>query len=620
MREKKKLLAVLSAVFVCLLGVWGLLLFTEDGSAGRIHGQTEENINAAAANGTEDGTETDTEAGAKGGAKNGTGNEAEAAQAVESAGATAGENAGNKDGEAADADTGTEDSVCVLADFTPDEVERVEIRNAAGDYVIVSADAAAWQDFGEAAGENPAAQGFMLAGYEKYRQDREALDTTVRLLSSVTATQLYERDFDKEKFGLEEPAATVEIFGKGETITLYLGSWNESAAVWYAMKEGEEGLYCVSRGIGDRMTQTPLALLDMTLIPAFDVESEEMTKRLTRVLVERPDLEEPLEIVASTGSVDAYTSPYELVSPVHVKTSLKAVREQIGSLFGLSAKKAAGVYDAKEASVYGLDRPSMVMTIEHDDRELTLTVGDRVREQEGEERYFICSDSDLLFIIEESRLPLFEETVDDLFFKMALLPKIDQIREVYLNLRGEEYLFALTYEGKQSGTAAAKGGAGTGGKKSKETETDDRKTGDGKNEIAADDRKVGDSKNETAASDRKTSDTRNEAAAGEEILRVTLDGEALDADLFRTFYSFLLEVDIEQINRDSHGGEPEMVLEYRRLDGKSDRLEVYRLADARRMGIVVNGEASFEGRIAYLDKLQTELSHLLAGEKIDTNW
>ena len=551
MREKKKLLAVLSAVFVCLLGVWGLLLFTKDS------------------------------------AKNGTGNEAEAAQAVEPAGATSGENAGNKGSGAADADTGTEDSVCVLADFTPDEVERVEIRNAAGDYVIVSADAAAGQDFGEAAGENPAAQGFMLAGYENYRQDREALDTTVRLLSSVTATQLYERDFDKEKFGLADPAATVEISGKGEAITFYLGGWNESAAVWYAMKEGEEGLYCVSRGIGECMTQAPLALLDMTLIPAFEAESEEMTKRLTRVLVERPDLEEPLEIVASTESVDAYTSPYELVSPVHVKTSLKAVREQIGSLFGLSAKRAAGVYDAKEASAYGLDRPSMVMTIEHDDRELMLTVGDRVGEQEGEERYFICSDSDLLFIIEESRLPLFEETVDDLFFKMALLPKIDQIREVYLNLRGEEYLFALTYEGEQSGTAAAKGGAGTGGKKSKETETGDR---------------------------------RNEAAVVEETLRITLDGEELDADLFRTFYSFLLEVDIEQINRDSHGGEPEMVLEYRRLDGKSDRLEVYRLADARRMGIVVNGEASFEGRIAYLDKLQTELSHLLAGEKIDTNW
>ena len=196
MREKKKLLAVLGTVFVCLLCVWGLLLFTKDS------------------------------------AKNGTGNKAEAAGDVDSTGAAAGQNTGNNGGGAADADTGAEDRVCVLADFTPDEVERVEIRNEEGDYVIVSA-----------------AQGFMLAGYEKYRQDGEALDTTVRLLSSVTATQLYERDFDKEKFGLADPAATVEISGKGETITFYLGGWNESAAVWYAMKEGEEGLYCVSRGI-----------------------------------------------------------------------------------------------------------------------------------------------------------------------------------------------------------------------------------------------------------------------------------------------------------------------------------------------------------------------------------
>ena len=116
MREKKKLLAVLGTVFVCLLCVWGLLLFTKDS------------------------------------AKNGTGNKVEAAGDVDSTGAAAGQNTGNNGGGAADADTGAEDRVCVLANFTPDEVEQVEIRNAEGDYVIVSA-----------------AQGFMLAGYEKYR-------------------------------------------------------------------------------------------------------------------------------------------------------------------------------------------------------------------------------------------------------------------------------------------------------------------------------------------------------------------------------------------------------------------------------------------------------------------
>ncbi len=53
MREKKKLLAVLGTVFVCLLCVWGLLLFTKDS------------------------------------AKNGTGNKAEAAGDVDSTGTMA---------------------------------------------------------------------------------------------------------------------------------------------------------------------------------------------------------------------------------------------------------------------------------------------------------------------------------------------------------------------------------------------------------------------------------------------------------------------------------------------------------------------------------------------------
>lgn len=479
MREKRKLLAALCVALVCLLGIWGVLSATQESKTG------------------------------KGGSE-----EAEEAEEAE---------------------------VVMLSDFTADEVERIEIRNAEADYVIAESDASA----------------FVLAGYERYRQDQEALQTVVRLLSSVSATRIYEQDSEKEKFGLKEPGATVKITAKEETVTFYLGSWNESMSVWYAMKEGEEGIYCLSRGIGDKMMASPYTLLDRTLIPALTSTSEEMTKHLDRIVVERPDLEEPLEIVACAEPADAYTSAYELVSPILVKTSLKVVREQIASLFGLSAKEILGIYDPAKASQYGLDEPSMELTVRHDGEELKLTVGETAAE--NGDRYFTCSDSDLLYIIEESRLPFFHDTVDDLFFGMALLPKIDEVKEVYLKLRGEEYLFSLAFDGE------------------------------GEEEQA-------------------------------ETLRVSSDGKEVDAGLFRKFYAFLLEVDIEKINADSHAGEPVMVVEYRYLDGGSDRLEAYELENARRMGIVLNGNPSFEGRTAYLDKLRTELSHLLAGEQIDTNW
>ena len=113
---------------------------------------------------------------------------------------------------------------------------------------------------------------------------------------------------------------------------------------------------------------------------------------------------------------------------------------------------------------------------------------------------------------------------------------------------------------------------------------------------------------------------RGENGRDDEQLRVTVNGQEVDEALFRSFYSFLLEVDIEKINTNTHEGTPVMRIEYVYQDGTGDTVEAYQLEDARRMGIVVNGESDFEGRMAYLEKLRMELSHLLAGERIDTNW
>lgn len=429
-----------------------------------------------------------------------------------------------------------ENTAYEMVSLTLEEIERIDVENAQGSYAIVSSE-----------------DGFVLSGYEKYAQNQEAMNTTVRLLNSLTAEQVYEKDFEKEKYGLEEPQATVKISGDAGETVFYLGDYNEGASAWYLMKEGDEGLYSMAKGLGDKMTASLFTYLDTVLISAFDSSTDVMTERLTSISIERPDLEKPLEIVASEEPAQAYTSSYELTSPIHVRTSLKVMNEQIGSLFGLSADRVVGMYEAEKAGDYGLDEPAMVMTVCHDGQEDVFTVGKAVEGTEGgTERYLTCSNSDLLYTIRESGLVFLYVDADDLFFEMAILPDINQVEELYLNLKGEEYVFLLSFEG--------------------------------------------------------------------EDLKVKLGQQELDAKLFRTFYSFLLEIDIEQINTDAHEGTPVLTAEYRYQGGGSDRVEAYQLTDARRMGIVVNGEPDFEGRIAYLDKLQEELAHLLAGERIDTNW
>ncbi len=427
---------------------------------------------------------------------------------------------------------------CMLTDFVSGEVSGISIENRDGNYNIVK-NGNEW----------------MLTGYKDYEMDEDRLETAVRNLLTIPAEIIYEDTFDRKVYGLETPEAKLSIQGSfGETI-LYLGSFNEGTSSWYVCKEGEKGLFSIIKGKGDWMLYSPFVYFDTSLIPAFDSSAERMTERLTEIMIERPDLEEPLRIKVSEEPEQAYTSSYELTSPIHVKTSLKVMNEWVGSLLGFSADSVKGWYQDTEAAAYGLDHPVMVMTVCHDGVTDIFTIGAAV--EDGTERYMICSSSKLLYTIAEDKLAFLYADADDLFFELALLPDINKVEQVKLKLGEEEFLFLLM---------------------------------------------------------------RGENGRDEEQLHVTVNGQEVDEALFRSFYSFLLEVDIEKINTNTHEGTPVMRIEYVYQDGTSDTVEAYQLEDARRMGIVVNGESDFEGRMAYLEKLRMELSHLLAGEKIDTNW
>lgn len=389
---------------------------------------------------------------------------------------------------------------------------------------------------------------YVLKGMEDYGQSQTQMNVLVRNLSELTGTVVQESEVEKERYGFDDPTL-IEITAE-ETVSLQLGDYNEGGGCWYLMREGDETLYTVPAGKGNLIEASAYSYLSRTFIDAY-TDGEEITERLRRIVIERPDLDAPLEIVAIDEEPQAYTSSYELVSPIHVKTSVKAMNEKIGALFGFSAAEVLGPYEETQAQKYGFDDPVMVMTVEHDGVTDTFTVG---AEAEEGVRYLLWSGSDLLYTVNETSLSFLHEDVDSLFFSMALLPQIDTVSEVELTIDGETTTFVLE---------------------------------------------------------------RDEQG---EISKITENGQTLNEKLFRTFYSFLLEVDVQEIYTEPVEGEAELSITYRYLDGGEDRLEMVPLGDARNGGILVNGEPSFKGRLAYVEKLKTELSHLRSGEAIDTNW
>lgn len=416
------------------------------------------------------------------------------------------------------------------------EVDFIEITNQNGNYTISRAEDGTWT----------------VDMVKAYELSQSMMESAVKILSSVSGQVIYDEMYDEAQFGVEKPAAQMRI-GSGETEqVLYLGDYNEAASAWY-VKTGEENrLYTIASGKGDWLLYSPYKYVDTTLITDFHSGTDNMLERLSLIRIERPDLETAIEIAADEKLAEDYTSSYWLTSPVHVKTSLKVMNNQIAGMFGFAADAVLGVYEKTDAAVYGMDEPAMVMTVEHDGIIETFTVG---AQNENGKRYMTISENNLLYEISESKLSFLNATADDLFFEMALLPPIADVVEVILEFREESYVFELTH-GEM---------------------TDD--------------------------------------------LTVLVDKQELDPDLFRKFYSFLLEIDIENLNGKEPSGDSIMCITYKYADGTQDSMEAFSMEEnARRMTISVNGEPSFEGRNAYVGKVKTELTHLLSGEEIDTNW
>lgn len=389
----------------------------------------------------------------------------------------------------------------------------------------------------------------VLKDLEEYTQSETQMQTLLDGISSVTGIVVQEKDVEKERYGLGDTAVKVVLTGE-ENVQLLLGDYNESTSSWYVMKEDDPILYTIPKGKGDLMRSAPWSYLDVSFIPDF-TKGENMVERLYHVVVERPDLEEPLEIQRIEGEAEAYTSSYEFVRPVHIRTSLKTMNGEIGSLFGFAARTAIGRYEEKDAVEYGFDSPAMTMTVGHDGREDIFTIG----KQNNEGYYYMLwNGSDLLYLIQREKLSFLNVKADDLFFAIALLPEIDSVEKVELAINGETYCFDL------------------------------KRDSDGK------------------------------------IEEVLLGDTSVDQKSFRQFYSFLLELDVQELHTSEEEGEERLSITYSYLNGKSDNITEIQLSDGRNAGILLNGEMSFLGRIAYVDKVETELGHLLSGEKIDTNW
>ncbi len=404
---------------------------------------------------------------------------------------------------------------------------------------------------------------YVINELEKYTQKESSVTSLVSNVNKLySSSKIEDKVEDLSKYGLDKPSSVVTYETVDKTYTINVGSEAPDGS-FYTMIDGDEALYTIDSSIANLFNSNYVDFLDTTLIPAETETLEDgttQTPKITSFELERSDLPAKIKLLPNDNTEQlAYSSIYKMVSPIESDINYQIDSEYMAKIFGMSASKVEAIYDSSKASEYGFDKPTAKFTVQYSGKTKTITVGNKA--ESGEYRVLVDNNG-LVYNASEETLVFMTVTADDMISGLAIVPSITDVKTVNVMLDGKTYKYDLTNE------------------------------------------KV------------KDEDSGEESL---QTTKVVYDGKELDLDIFRKYYQLLLSASVEKINYDNTKGDLVASIEYLYTDGGSDKIELYQ-AENRRMIVAINGEAKYEGRIAYYDKLVKETQNLLSGKAVDTDW
>ncbi|MFQ5964975.1 MAG: DUF4340 domain-containing protein [Candidatus Scalinduaceae bacterium] len=242
-------------------------------------------------------------------------------------------------------------------------------------------------------------------------------DTVREFVEKIKDLQIQEyvddsgKNFDK--YGLNKPSVEVSVFrkiGEGETVKFMIGQADEDGGLCYVRRAGEDAVYSVpTENFYDVATGGFLSFRDKIVLefPKENAKKMIINRNGKKFVCKKKE-----------GNVDKWV----LTSPVSVEADIDAVNQVIWNLSFLNVDKLITL-SANDLSKYGLDNPSMKVSVTYEDvgstedgEEIisakeglikpkenitkTLLVGNKLEPEKDKSSYFAkFADEDLIFQI-----------------------------------------------------------------------------------------------------------------------------------------------------------------------------------------------------------------------------
>ena len=218
--------------------------------------------------------------------------------------------------------------------------------------------------------------------------DDEAID---KLLVNVIKTRkdavlFSEADEAKlQELGLASPELEMGIRAKGEDVTILFGTKGPTHNVAYVMFKGHPEVYRVHSDVRKEAAQGVYALRDKNIL---DIEPV----KLRRLEVQRKGMPRVV--------VEHHRGKWNMLEPTIGRASMEKVLESLYAVDNAQAKSFADE-SPSDLAAYGLDAPSLVLTIYEEEVQApkTLYIGSKDRKRRG---YFaMTNQARNVFVVEE---------------------------------------------------------------------------------------------------------------------------------------------------------------------------------------------------------------------------
>jgi len=278
---------------------------------------------------------------------------------------------------------------------------------------------------------------YRLAGYEEFPVSAAvtgiARNSGLLVAKSIVATP----GSDLTAFGLSDPAAVAEImFEDGTEVMLMVGDAAPGGGGRY-VSDGSGTVYLANSGDAEQFLYGSLDLLSKRIVPGISGGMSFQTATLSGTV--RP---EEIVITGNTREGTASVSTHRIVSPAVADIDQTSGFSVIMSVFGLTAQRVAGTY--AELEKFGLEAPYSTLEITPDTETglPAFTLNAAAADNDGMV-YLSSSLTGLIYQVHADSVMWLESTVFSLISKFAVLPLIDMVSRVIIELPEERYIFDL---------------------------------------------------------------------------------------------------------------------------------------------------------------------------------